>query len=232
MGWVIHGPLRGRSSTSTSGCLAVTANRISVEHLQEMLVKQYNHDFNERSSEEQIEMSREEIKFMNIMNTTTVLTGEHYCIDLPFRQKDSVLPNNRCVGEQRLRSLKRKMDKNGPFKDEYITFLNNITQEYAEMVPADQLKQMTMPLPDCPATVLAVRVDNILPKELRFHTFVANRTAFIRAAADVDQWRYVGSKENPADEASRGLRAEGKFVCCESWQNSKVFDPGGHKMEL
>ena len=142
VGWVINGPLRGGSSRSKSGCPAVTANRISVEHLQEMLVKQYNHDFNERSSEEQIEMSREDLKFMNVMSTTTVLTGGHYCIDLPFRQENSVLPNNRCVAEQRLRSLKRKMDKNGSFKDEYTTFLNNmITQGYAEMIPADQQEQ-------------------------------------------------------------------------------------------
>ena len=142
VGWVINGPLRGGSSRSKSGCPAVTANRISVEHLQEMLVKQYNHDFNERSSEEQIEMSREDIKIMNVMSTTTVLTGGHYCIDLPFRQENSVLPNNRCVAEQRLRSLKRKMDKNGSFKGEYPTFLNNmITQGYAEMIPADQQEQ-------------------------------------------------------------------------------------------
>jgi len=34
------------------------------------------------------------------------------------------------------------MDKNGPFKDEYTTFLNHmITQGYSEMVPADQLEQ-------------------------------------------------------------------------------------------
>ena len=142
VGWVINGPLRGGSSRSKSDCPAVTANRISVEHLQDMLVKQYNHDFNERSSEEQIEMSREDIKFMNVMSNTTVLTGGHYCMDLPFRQENSVLPNNRCVAEQRLRSLKRKMDKNGSFKDEYTAFLNNmITQGYAEMIPADQREQ-------------------------------------------------------------------------------------------
>lgn len=42
----------------------------------------------------------------------------------------------------------------------------------------------------------------------RFYTFVANRIAVIREATDVDQWRYVGTKENPADEGSRGMRAE------------------------
>ena len=142
VGWVINGPLRGGSNKNKSDCSAVTSNRISVEHLQEMLVKQFNHDFNERSSDEQIEMSREDVKFMNVMNNTTKLIGSHYCIDLPFRQENPLMPNNRHVAEQRLQSLKRKFAKNGQFKGEYITFLNNmVAQGYAEVVPSDQLKQ-------------------------------------------------------------------------------------------
>lgn len=95
------------------------------------------------------------------------------------------------------------------------------------------LKQTTIPRLELTAAVLAVRVDRMLQKELqlrleksvfwtdsttvlkyisnesrRFYTFVANRIAVIREATDVDQWRYVGTKENPADEASRGMRAE------------------------
>ncbi|XP_045905970.1 uncharacterized protein LOC123971296 [Micropterus dolomieu] len=95
------------------------------------------------------------------------------------------------------------------------------------------LKQTTIPRLELTAAVLAVRVDRMLRKELqlrleksvfwtdsttvlkyisnenrRFYTFVANRIAVIREATDIDQWRYVGTKENPADEASRGMRAE------------------------
>lgn len=42
----------------------------------------------------------------------------------------------------------------------------------------------------------------------RFHIFVANRVASIREATSVVQWRYVSSKSNPADEASRGLSVD------------------------
>ena len=109
------------------------------------------------------------------------------------------------------------------------------------------LKQTTIPRLELTAAVLAVRIDQMLRKELqfkleksvfwtdsttvlkyissetrRFHTFVANRTAVIRDAADVDQWRYVGSKENPADEASRGLRAE-DFLKSRRWINGPEF---------
>lgn len=140
VGWVINGPLHGGSCRGKSGYSAVTANRISVEHLQEMLVKQYHHDFNEISSEEQIEMSREDIKFMDIVSSTAKLIGGHYCIDLPFRQENLTLPDNRHIAEQRLCSLKRKFDRNSVFKEEYTTFLNEIiTQGHAEPVPLDQL---------------------------------------------------------------------------------------------
>ena len=38
----------------------------------------------------------------------------------------------------------------------------------------------------------------------RFHVFVANRVQQIQEATSLDQWRYVETKENPADIASRG----------------------------
>ena len=39
----------------------------------------------------------------------------------------------------------------------------------------------------------------------RFHTFVANRVSVIHEATDVNQWKYVDTKNNPADHASWGL---------------------------
>ena len=35
--------------------------------------------------------------------------------------------------------------------------------------------------------------------------FVANRIQLIRDHSEVRQWRFVDTKENPADDASRGL---------------------------
>lgn len=93
VGWVINGPLRSESDGRIkTRCSVVTTNRISVEHLEDMLIKQYNHDFNENTSEGQLEMSREDIKFMEIMRSSTELKNGHYCLDIPFRE----------VAEQRL----------------------------------------------------------------------------------------------------------------------------------
>ena len=40
----------------------------------------------------------------------------------------------------------------------------------------------------------------------RFHLFVANRVKMIREESEVTQWNYVPSKENPADDTTRGLK--------------------------
>ncbi|XP_038141595.1 uncharacterized protein LOC119783899 [Cyprinodon tularosa] len=107
--------------------------------------------------------------------------------------------------------------------------------------------KQTIPRLELTAAVLAVRVNKLLQKELkiqlekpvfwtdsttvlkyissetrRFHTFVANRISVIREATDVNQWRYVSSKENPADNASRGMRAE-EFIKCRRWINGPEF---------
>ena len=44
----------------------------------------------------------------------------------------------------------------------------------------------------------------------RLKTFVANTIQQIKQKTDVQQWRYVATKENPADDASRGLNAARK----------------------
>lgn len=41
-----------------------------------------------------------------------------------------------------------------------------------------------------------------------FLTFVANSMAMIRESFNVAQWRYIPTTQNPADDASRGLKIE------------------------
>lgn len=90
---------------------------------------------------------------------------------------------------------------------------------------------MTIARLELTAAVLTVRVDSMLKAELnvhledsvfwtdstsvlkylnnedkQFHTFVANRVATIRETSEPSQWRHVSTKDNPADDASRGIK--------------------------
>lgn len=94
------------------------------------------------------------------------------------------------------------------------------------------LKQTTIPRLELTAATVAVRTDKMLKSELeipidetnvwtgsmaviryirntssRFQTFVANRLAVIREGSVPDEWKYINTKRNPADLASRGMSA-------------------------
>ena len=91
-------------------------------------------------------------------------------------------------------------------------------------------KLTTIPRLELTAAVVSVKTSNLLKEEYgsadteeffwtdskvvlgyiknearRFHTFVANRIQKIQLSSAPHQWRYVPTKENPADHASRGL---------------------------
>lgn len=109
------------------------------------------------------------------------------------------------------------------------------------------LKQTSIPRMELTAACVAVRVDQMLKRELeipvnetyfwtdsmtvlryicnetsRFQTFVANRLAIIHDGSSPAQWNYVDTKRNPADDCSRGLKAE-ELLQKEGWKNGPEF---------
>ena len=108
------------------------------------------------------------------------------------------------------------------------------------------LKEVTIPRLELMAATLATRQDELLRKELdiplsrscfwtdstlvlqyiyneerRFHVFVANRVTEIRSRSDPSDWRHVPTKENPADDCSRGLDPAG--LASSRWQHGPEF---------
>ena len=94
------------------------------------------------------------------------------------------------------------------------------------------IKVVTIPRLELAAAVIAVRLDNLIKSVLenecvvstfwsdsqivlaylqsesgRFKVFVANRVSMIRQYSSPEQWRYISSRENPADILSRGCDA-------------------------
>ncbi|XP_045063901.1 uncharacterized protein LOC121541769 isoform X1 [Coregonus clupeaformis] len=107
-------------------------------------------------------------------------------------------------------------------------------------------KVTTIPRLELSAAVVAARTSVVLRKELeidglqehfwtdskvvlgyinndarRFHVFVANRIQRIKSTTDSKQWRFVRSEDNPADHASRGLKAD--QLVASTWFNGPDF---------
>ena len=108
------------------------------------------------------------------------------------------------------------------------------------------LKPVTIPRLELTAAVCSVRIIEQLRRELeyhidqeyfwtdskvvlgyisnerrRFHVFVANRVQDIQYSTSVDQWNYIESKQNPADEASRGMKAQ--ELLDSQWNTGPAF---------
>ncbi|KAL7870792.1 hypothetical protein SRHO_G00082890 [Serrasalmus rhombeus] len=109
------------------------------------------------------------------------------------------------------------------------------------------LKPVTVPRLELTAATIAVKMDKLMKRELRmdlkdsvlwidstivlryidndgarFKTFVANRVSTIRENTRPTQWRYVSTSSNPADHASRGMKAE-YFMKCQHWIEGPDF---------
>lgn len=107
----------------------------------------------------------------------------------------------------------------------------------------------TVPKLELAAATLATRINKVVTKELegrlridsvtfwtdpmivlkykanekrRFVTFVANRVAIIRQESEPSQWRHVRSELNPADYASRGIKAS-ETRKLKKWKNGADF---------
>ena len=108
---------------------------------------------------------------------------------------------------------------------------------------------VTVPKLELTAATLATQINKIVTKELeggfridsvtywtdsmivlnyianetrRFVTYVANRVAIIRQESEPRQWRHVRSEHNPADYASRGIKAS-ETKKLEKWRNGAEF---------
>lgn len=96
LGWVVNGSCQDwKGNLNNGGCHYATVSRVSVMSLELLLEKQYEHDFNERVAEDKEEMSREEARFLEIMDQSVKLQEGHYSLKLPFKNKEVKMSNNR-----------------------------------------------------------------------------------------------------------------------------------------
>ncbi|XP_071088902.1 uncharacterized protein [Haliotis cracherodii] len=137
LGWIVNGLVQESESPSE-----ISVNRTDVlgdEKLDLQLIGYFNREFNERISNDQPEMSRDDKQFLDIMNSSKTLTGGHYQMSLPFKDAQLDLPNNKVQAEQRAISLKKKFKKNENFYEDYKVFMKDLLdKDYAQKVPENK----------------------------------------------------------------------------------------------
>ncbi|KAK0154050.1 hypothetical protein N1851_003872 [Merluccius polli] len=139
LGWVVNGPLNPAMEESGT---SVSVNRISMENLRDLLVRQYNQDFPEKEYEEKREMSCEDRKFMETATSSIIFKNGHYHLPLPFRDKNVVLPNNYEVAAQRILNLAKKFNRDTAYAAEYKIFMDDVLGKgYAQKVPQERLQR-------------------------------------------------------------------------------------------
>lgn len=143
LGWTVNGPLRENIRGRTNhGYPQIKMNRISVARLEELWTQQFKCDFPENAQGEQLEMSKEDQLFIDRVSKSTKLVNGHYSIGLPLKNKDVNMPNNRAVAEQRALNMKKKLQRNQMFKEDYVRFMNDmINKGYAVKVPDEDLNR-------------------------------------------------------------------------------------------
>ncbi|KAL4009002.1 hypothetical protein ACER0C_002854 [Sarotherodon galilaeus] len=142
LGWTVNGPLN-RECCGRPGCLAtVTANRVSAVTLDTLWKQQFKMDFPESSNDEQMGLSKEDLKFLELASKTVTLRDGHYSIALPLKDRDIRMPDNRAIAEQRALGLKKRFIRDKNFHKDYTAFMTDlISRGYAKRVPVAELER-------------------------------------------------------------------------------------------
>lgn len=126
LGWsVVGSALRSAHSTEVTGL----CHRIAVRELPPLtpasVIRALEFDFRD-SAQCDKNISQEDIQFMQMLNSTVHQNAEgHLEMPLPFKSRPQ-LPENKRLALVRLKHLKRKLDKNPKFKNDYIQFMQGL----------------------------------------------------------------------------------------------------------
>lgn len=130
LGWTVNGPLRsGGDMSGRNRSAQVTVNRISVARLEELWQLQFKQDFPDAGQDENLEMSKEDRQFLNMVSQSAKLEDGHYSICLPVRSKALCLPSNREVAVQRALNLQKRFTRDVKFYEEYVAYMDDILKK-------------------------------------------------------------------------------------------------------
>ena len=148
--------------TTSADCYRITTKEIGLEeiparsfvqqvHHKEIMnpfavTKMFEGDFSEGEAHAK-PLSQEDRRFLQKMKEGIHSTEDHhYEMPLPFRQDKVELPSNRRTAETRLHQLKRRFARDAQYKDDYVSFMNDIIRAgYAERAPKKNVKAWYIP---------------------------------------------------------------------------------------
>ena len=136
LGWVVFGPTGERKAE------ALHLHHVRPEEeVMEVLQQQCRRDFWEKEAYCKKENSIEDHTFLQKVSETIEFTDGKYQVSLPFRGTEPViLPDNLCMAEHRMKSLKRKLDRDPKMKTDYVASIEgSLAKGHAEVVPEAEL---------------------------------------------------------------------------------------------
>ena len=139
-GWTLNGPL-GRYGKEHKQCYLIPS--CENDDMLEKQFKQYiNSDLFESTAENCKAMSMEDKKALAVLEDTAKLVHGHYQLAIPWRDVQPCLPNNRSMGEHRLKHLKRKLLRDVGLCKNHTKFIDDLmVKDNARKVPQDQVSR-------------------------------------------------------------------------------------------
>ena len=136
LGWIPHG-------FSCISNVAVTTLSIhkGEEAMLDLMQQAINSEFPERQVHERKQNSQEDKRFLQIAETTVKKINGKIQVNLPVKE-GTKLPDDKIMAEKRLSYLKRKIEKDNDYKQEYVAFMKKyIDKGYAEEVHQPEMEQ-------------------------------------------------------------------------------------------
>ena len=106
----------------------VEASEAKDTYISKRLKEMYTLEFNEINGEAEA-YSKEDEKFLEIMNSSVQKVDGHYQLPLPFKSAAVNLPCNRRQAEKRLNSVRRKMDNSDIYRKEYVSNISTLIKQ-------------------------------------------------------------------------------------------------------
>ena len=156
LGWCVTGPMEIQAEGSVQ-CHRTSVRVQDSSHyftfketikevsIRESMLAMYNLDYYE--STKGLALSIEDEKFLKIMKDGSLVDGK-YCLPLPLRSPDKVVPNNRHQVINRANGLKKRLLMNSQMYNDYKDFMTTILDKgYAKLAESPPTTDRTWYIP-------------------------------------------------------------------------------------